>query len=487
MTHSDAWVGHLPFAYWLISEIKPSIFVELGTFSGNSYFGFCKSVKDHKLSTKCYAIDTWKGDEHGGYYEENIFQEVEKFNKEYYSSFSRLMRISFNDAIDYFADNSIDLLHIDGLHTYEAVKHDFETWLPKLSPNAMVLFHDTNVRERGFGVWRFWKELCEKYHHNFEFDHSNGLGILEITDNENPSKLEFLNQVFLYRKIFKDYFTGLGQKSIDQFVAQENNRKYIEQINKNENLQQQFESNLGELTKLSQINSSLQQQVEDGNLQITSLQQQVEEGNLQITSLQQQVEEGNLQIELLKSEYDKQSNKQITFETNISILQKNLNELKNYLNERELILKDLNSKLLEIYSSTAWKIVKILWKIRIWLIPKRSTREKIIYKLIESKSKLRKKNNNKQHWIIMYTPHTQFIAQLLKERLEFHGFSVDATTSELDEFTEDFYLVICPQMFKILPPGEKRIVFQMEQSVSSRWFSEDYIRILSEFPCCFGL
>lgn len=35
-------------------------------------------------------------------------------------------------------------------------------------------------------------------------------------------------------------------------------------------------------------------------------------------------------------------------------------------------------------------------------------------------------------------------------------------------------------MFPILPPGEKRIVFQMEQSISSRWFTEEYIKILEE-------
>jgi len=173
-----AWVGHLPFAYWLTAVIRPRVFFELGTHSGNSYFAFCQAVREHGLSTRCHAVDLWTGDRHSGSYDPSIYAEVTRHNEARYAAWSSLWRMSFDEAVTRVPDRSVDLLHIDGYHTVEAVRHDFETWQPKLTENAWVLFHDTHVREGDFGVWRFWDELKPRYPRHVEFSHSHGLGVL---------------------------------------------------------------------------------------------------------------------------------------------------------------------------------------------------------------------------------------------------------------------------------------------------------------------
>ena len=90
------------------------------------------------------------------------------------------MRMLFNDAVNHFEDASIDLLHIDGLHTYEAVQEDFNNWYSKVSPGGIILFHDIDARQSDFGVWKFWAELESQYE-TFAFHHGFGLGVLRKT------------------------------------------------------------------------------------------------------------------------------------------------------------------------------------------------------------------------------------------------------------------------------------------------------------------
>ncbi|WP_228729644.1 class I SAM-dependent methyltransferase [Xanthomonas euvesicatoria] len=186
-TPESAWLGHIPFAAWLVELVRPDILVELGTHRGASYLAFCQAVQACAAPTRCYAVDTWQGDEHAGEYGDEVFLPLLDYHQRNYADFSRLMRMRFEEAVEYFDDGTVDVLHIDGLHTYEAVRNDFETWQAKLSKRAVVLFHDINVRERGFGVWKYWDEMQAQYP-SFAFTHTHGLGVL-LVGPEQPQPL----------------------------------------------------------------------------------------------------------------------------------------------------------------------------------------------------------------------------------------------------------------------------------------------------------
>ncbi len=170
------WSGHLPFAHDLVASVRPELIVELGTHYGESYFGFCQAVSENNLACRCYAVDSWQGELHAGFYDESVYRDVSEYNEEHYRSISFLLRMSFDEARKSFSNESIDILHIDGLHTYGSVSHDFENWISAVKPGGIVLLHDTSARHADFGVWKLWNDL-EGQGERFDFSHSWGLGV----------------------------------------------------------------------------------------------------------------------------------------------------------------------------------------------------------------------------------------------------------------------------------------------------------------------
>ena len=78
---------------------------------------------------------------------------------------------------------------------------------------------------------------------------------------------------------------------------------------------------------------------------------------------------------------------------------------------------------------------------------------------------------------ILTTKHCIFVAELIKRNLEKAGFPAGIIfEAPATGFEDSLHFVICPQIFTSLPGTY--IAFQMEQSVSSRWFEESYLRTL---------
>lgn len=257
------WVGHIPFVMWLIENTRPQILVELGAHAGNSYFSMCQSVKENALPTRCYAVDTWQGDLHQGPYEDDVYHSVRLYNDSHYSEFSNLLRMTFDEALPKFSEGTVDLLHIDGLHTYEAARHDFETWLPKLSDQAVVLFHDTLVRKLDFGVWRLWEELSVKYP-NIHFDYSQGLGVLFVG----------MRQPLIINDLLNSWAAQDGQRSVHQLFAR-----------------------LGQSVEFEYMTASINK----AQSEIDSLYQDLAKRDGQIKILKQQQNELSNEIEALRS------------------------------------------------------------------------------------------------------------------------------------------------------------------------------------------
>jgi hypothetical protein len=174
---SSACKGHRAFFEWLVEYMKPKTIVELGIDRGYSTFVFAEALAKNTLTSgfnvisTVFGIDWFQGDGSTGY--RDTRKEVEDNIENHKIKHVEIIKGDFNEIAKAWS-RGIDILFIDGSHDYESVKQDFETWSKFVSPNGIILLHDTEIIN--FGVGKYFDEI-----HGFlklELHHSCGLGVL---------------------------------------------------------------------------------------------------------------------------------------------------------------------------------------------------------------------------------------------------------------------------------------------------------------------
>ncbi|GEM_PF-1519716 len=286
--NASAWLEHLPFAHVLVRALQPSSLLELGTHWGASYFCFCETVNAASIPCRCVAVDSWVGEEHSGSYGEEVFAHVSSYNTAHYAAFSELWRMSFDDAAKRVEDGSLDLLHLDGLHSYEAVRHDFDTWWPKLRAGGVMLLHDTHCYHEGFGVWKLWAELEAEQSHHFSFLHGYGLGLLV---KEPPSELH---------PFLQELCSGKQTDSLRALFARLGGDIHAGRSQALERAQVQQELQVQE-TRIQQLEQQLQKELQLRESRLRTADQELQTQMKQVSALEARLGEGERQIRELES------------------------------------------------------------------------------------------------------------------------------------------------------------------------------------------
>jgi len=173
---SSSMAENRDFLYSLTYNIMPKSILELGTYYGCSYFAFAQAIKDYKLDTILTGIDSWQGDEHTLFYAGGVEATFNRLRDEFFPDENyRAIKGFFNEVADSIPDDSVDILLIDGRHNAEDAKEDFETYLPKLKKDGIILFHDVLVP--WFSVKDYWSKISLQYPSTL-INNQYGLGIL---------------------------------------------------------------------------------------------------------------------------------------------------------------------------------------------------------------------------------------------------------------------------------------------------------------------
>jgi predicted O-methyltransferase YrrM len=143
---------------------------------------------------KLYAIDPHTCTEWNDHHSVDTFAILtHNLNKLDVASYVEIMRRTSKVAAQNW-DRRIDLLFIDGDHSYEGVKRDWDLFVPYLTEFGVVVFHDTiwqlrpdpKLSRPDMGVPRFVEELRQAAYPVVTIEKDYGTSLVQPRPGGNP-------------------------------------------------------------------------------------------------------------------------------------------------------------------------------------------------------------------------------------------------------------------------------------------------------------
>lgn len=142
----------------LILNHKPQVIVEIGVYCGRWFLPAAIAVA-HNGFGRIHGIDPWAvaavveggavDEDHHSWWKthdmESIYQQFKiELERRGLSSMSEIIRERSEVAVASFADDSVDMLHLDGNHSELVSTRDVTIWLPKVKPEGMLIIDDSS-------------------------------------------------------------------------------------------------------------------------------------------------------------------------------------------------------------------------------------------------------------------------------------------------------------------------------------------------------
>ena len=184
--------------YGLVRSMKPEVCVEIGSARGRSTCFIGMALKENGRG-KLFAIDPHQLTNWNDYKSVDTFEIImNNLAALHITNQVEIVRMTSEEAARGWS-RQIDMIFIDGDHTYDGIKRDWELFVPHLTTFGVVIFHDTiwDLRpdprwsRSDMGVPRFVDELRQQGYPVLTIDKDRGVSLIQPAQGGIPLQVGF--------------------------------------------------------------------------------------------------------------------------------------------------------------------------------------------------------------------------------------------------------------------------------------------------------